>query len=460
MQKSHNRLCASIVLFFLSCTMAIAQSRAAANARKPTVVLITIDGFPVQMLNDPLLPMPTLRAMIAGGAVAESMQPSNPTITWPNHSTLVTGVDARLHHVVSNGLIEFPSGGMVPVSNPSATKEEMVHAQTLYEAAVEQGLTTAQIHWVAIKDAKGVTWKFSEQAGPEDPISRELVAKGVLTEDELLHFYDSNPAWRDLIRTAATVDVIEKHSPNLLLLHLAQTDAIEHEYGPSTSAAYEAFASVDRCLQSILEAVKRSGMFETTTFIVTSDHGFTTSHHTVNPNVALSGLGLVHRNGRVVRADAWIKSTGGTALLYVHDRKLRATLVPAIRECLAKIPGIASVLTNAETRAYGMPAEEDSDQAPQLYLISTADYTFGEADTGELVSDHAPAGEHGFINTMPEMQTVFIAYGAAIRPGVRIPAISNLRVAPTIAKILGVNLPQAEQLALDEILKTEVTDKR
>jgi hypothetical protein len=107
-----------------------------------------------------------------------------------------------------------------------------------------------------------------------------------------------------------------------------------------------------------------------------------------------------------------------------------------------------------------MPAAEDSDQAPQLYLISAADYTFGEADTGELVSDHAPAGEHGFINTMPEMQTVFIAYGAAIRPGVRMPAISNLRVAPTIAKILGVSLPQAEQTALDEILKTEVTEKR
>ncbi|MEI9981053.1 MAG: hypothetical protein WDN23_19005 [Edaphobacter sp.] len=52
------------------------------------------------------------------------------------------------------------------------------------------------------------------------------------------------------------------------------------------------------------------------------------------------------------------------------------------------------------------------------------------------------------------MQTIFVAYGAAIRPGVRIPPISNLRVAPTIAKILGVDLPQAEQAPLDEILKT------
>ena len=107
-----------------------------------------------------------------------------------------------------------------------------------------------------------------------------------------------------------------------------------------------------------------------------------------------------------------------------------------------------------------MPAEEDSDQALQLNLFSAVDYTFEEADRGELVSDHAPAGEHGFINTMPEMQRIFLACGAAIRPAVRIPAISNLRVAPTIAKILGVHLPQAAQPLPDEMLNTEVVEKR
>ncbi len=369
MMKLPVRPCPAVLLFFFFCRSLgmIAQDTSTSDARKQTVLLITIDGFPAQMLHDPHLPMPTLRALIAGGAVAESMQPINPTITWPNHSTLVTGVDARIHHNVINGLIEFPSDGSIPVNSLAATKQEMVHARTLYEAASDKGLTTAEIHWVAIKDAKGVTWDFSEQARPEDLISRELIAKGTITADQLLHFYESNPAWRDWIRTAATEDVIDKHSPNFLMLHLAQTDAVEHEYGPSTTAAYEAFSSVDGCLHDIVEAVKRKGIFESTTFIITSDHGFTVTRHTINPNVALAELGLVHRDGKVVRADAWVKSTGGTALLYIHDPKLRAALVPRIKERLVKIPGIEQVLTNAEARAYGIPAEGDSDQAPSLY---------------------------------------------------------------------------------------------
>jgi predicted AlkP superfamily pyrophosphatase or phosphodiesterase len=460
MSKSLIRVCVPVLLILFLSNCIQAQNVPASRARKQTVLLITIDGFPAQMLNDPRLPMPTLRAMIAGGAVTESMEPSNPSITWPNHSTLVTGVDARIHHDVVNGLIVFPSDGTIPVSSSSATKDEMVHARTLYEAASEQGLTTAQIHWVAIKGAKGLNWEFSEQSRPEELVARDLIAQGVVTAEELLHFYDSNPAWRDQIRTAATVDVIEKYSPNFLMLHLAQTDAVEHEYGPATSAAYEAFASLDRCLQSILEAVKRKGIFEDTTFIVTSDHGFATSHHTINPNVALAELGMVHNDGKIVRADAWVKSTGGTALLYIHDPRLRAEAAPRIKERLEKIPGIARVLTNKEARAFGIPAEEDTDQAPTLYLVSAPDYSFGEQDTGELVKYHAPDGEHGFINTMPEMQTVFIAFGAAIRPAVRIAAISNLRVAPTIAKILGITFPQAEQPPLDEILTAAVAGQR
>jgi hypothetical protein len=130
-------------------------------------------------------------------------------------------------------------------------------------------------------------------------------------------------------------------------------------------------------------------------------------------------------------------------------------LVPLIQARFAKISGIAQVLTNSEARSLGIPAEIDTDQAPQLYLVAAPDYSFSEDSSGELVRDHAPTGEHGYINTMNEMQTVFVAYGAAIRPGIHIPSISNLRVAPTIAQILGVSFPEAALPPLNEILKPE-----
>ena len=63
----------------------------------------------------------------------------------------------RVHQDVMNGLIEFSSGGSIPVDNPSATKQEMAHAETAYEAASDKGLATAEIHWVGITDAKSMS---------------------------------------------------------------------------------------------------------------------------------------------------------------------------------------------------------------------------------------------------------------------------------------------------------------
>src|SRR3984885_14378633 len=92
-----------------------AQNDGTAAAQGPIVVLITIDGFPARALKDPRLPMPTLRMLIANGAHADAMIPINPTVTWPNHTTLITGVDAAVHHVMANGEIEFPNPGGGPV---------------------------------------------------------------------------------------------------------------------------------------------------------------------------------------------------------------------------------------------------------------------------------------------------------------------------------------------------------
>ena len=77
----------------------------AAIQKQRTVVVISLDGFPAYALEDPRLPIPTLRELAREGAAATAMQPINPTVTWPNHTTMVTGVDASHHHVLFNGLL-------------------------------------------------------------------------------------------------------------------------------------------------------------------------------------------------------------------------------------------------------------------------------------------------------------------------------------------------------------------
>src|SRR3954470_18174935 len=69
------------------------------------VILITLDGFPAYLWRDEMIPLPNLRKLAAEGAVANAMTVSNPSITWPNHTTLVTGVSPRIHGVLYNGLV-------------------------------------------------------------------------------------------------------------------------------------------------------------------------------------------------------------------------------------------------------------------------------------------------------------------------------------------------------------------
>jgi hypothetical protein len=127
-----------------------AQTTPDFDAKKPIVIVITIDGFPARALEDPRLPMPTLRSLAAAGAVANGMLPINPTVTWPNHTAMITGVDASRHFVMANGLVVLPPDGSAPRIEPWTDKDKLVHARTLYEAAAEKGLTTGQVDWVAI----------------------------------------------------------------------------------------------------------------------------------------------------------------------------------------------------------------------------------------------------------------------------------------------------------------------
>ena len=129
-----------------------------ANAKKiqkdRTVVVISLDGFPAYALDDPRLPIPTLRKLAREGVMAVSMRPVNPTVTWPNHTAIVTGVDPSQHQVLFNGLLIRPQDGAKPTIEPWRDKEQMVHGPTIYDIAYNAGLTTAQVDWVAIENAK------------------------------------------------------------------------------------------------------------------------------------------------------------------------------------------------------------------------------------------------------------------------------------------------------------------
>jgi predicted AlkP superfamily pyrophosphatase or phosphodiesterase len=399
------------------------------------VVLISLDGFPAYALNDPKLPIPTLRRLIGTGATAR-MTAINPTVTWPNHTAMVTGVRADEHGLLANGSI-VRTGAWPPVKvEPLIDKEKMVHAPTVYDAAHQAGLTTAQVDWVAINNAPGITWAFNEWATAAGPVEQEMIRKGAITAADLENFTKSNILFRDQKWTDAATFLIREHKPNLLLVHFLSLDTVHHRYGPDSLAATSAIAFLDSCVARLVDAVHEAGMDRNATFIVVSDHGFKKYTKTVRPAIALASAGLGTK--------AYVLPEGGSGYVY-FDASQAADLAPKVTRALEGIEGIDKIVPPSGFAALGLPSPDKDPQMYQLLLTAKDGYSFTGA-TGGPVTAEVPqvSGSHGYLASDPEMDPIFIASGYGVRPGAKIDRIANIDVATTIADLLGVRLPTSK----------------
>ena len=270
---------------------------------------------------------------------------------------------------------------------------------------------------------------------PTAPSSRISSQQGVVTHDELLHFNKPSQAWRDRIYTRAAIDIIQKHHPDLLLLHLLALDGIEHQTGYGNDAGRDTIAFLDDRVKDVVDAVRAAGDFDRTTFLIVSDHGQQSVHQQLHPNVLLKQAGL---QGASVTSPVFCMPDGGFALVFQQHatEASRAKL----KSLFSGKPGIRAALTPDEAAKEGWPTPAQTDQAPDLLLYAADGYSFSGGDTGNFVTDTKEVGSHGYPNTVPLMQAIFIAAGSGIQAKGEIPAFPNLDIAPTIAHLLHISL--------------------
>jgi predicted AlkP superfamily pyrophosphatase or phosphodiesterase len=416
----------------------------------PVVVVVSLDGFPAYAFDDPRLPIPTLRKLASEGAIAASMKPINPTVTWPNHTAMVTGVDASKHLVLFNGLFTRPGPDVPPVIEPWRDKDLMVHAPTIYDLAHEAGFTTAQVDWVAIYNARNIDWKFPELPDPQGEIERSLIADGVVTADQLKTFEDSSQAWQDEMWTDAAVKILETHRPNLLLLHLLTLDDINHQYGPMTQASFTAMALLDAQVKRVFDVLQRPEFAGRSTLLILSDHGFRSIQYKIHPNILLQQKGIVRSSGAQTKADAWVIPDGGVAMVYVLNQSRKSELLAELHRIYSQAKGIDHVYGQDEFSKFGVPTPDQSDQSPDLLLAAKDDYGFTSEASDQFVTQSS-GGTHGYLNTDPKMLAIFLAWGRAVPHGIHLGNISNLDVAPTIAALLNLQMKQVQGHAIPEI---------
>ena len=434
------------------------------------VVLISLDGFPAYLWRDQTLALPHLRRLAAEGVVADAMTIANPSITWPNHTTLVTGVYPQKHGVLYNGLVVRGGPGKPNTIEPWADKAKLVRVPTVYDAAFHAGLTTAEIDWVAITRPGTVNWSFAEIVDPTAVLPREMVAAGVATEKEILAVAEKKPvasanveppkrlnaAERDELWTRAASFVFTQHRPNLLMFHPLNTDGQHHRYGPGSPEGRTALELADQFVGTLVKAIDASGRRAQTTILVTTDHGFKKVEKFLYANVALKKAGHLRTAGATIaQCDAFAGTQGGIAMIYVTDPAKRAELVPKLKELFAATEGVAQVIDAATgAHAHGMPTPDENQGMGELILYPKAGYSFSAAAIGDAIVGPSVnyGGSHGYHSSDPELDGIFIAQGAGIRRGVKLERVRNLDVAPTIAHLLDVALPTADGKPMEHVL--------
>lgn len=414
------------------------------------VIVVSVDGLmpEVYLRPDELgLKVPTLRALKAAGAHSPGMRGIFPTVTYPTHTTMVTGVDPGAHGIVANA----PLDPLQTNADGWYWYAQDIRAPTLWDAAEAAGRRTAAVFWPVTVGAR-VSWLVPEywraRTVDDDKLIAALSTPGLLPAVQA-RFPDFTreytPARRsDAGLTDIAVHLIERERPALLLLHIFDVDSRQHGFGPRSPEALATIEAADAQIARLIAAAKQAGTWARTTLVVVSDHGFLPITRRVRPGVLLRDLGLVELDGE--RARTWrvgMSLSGGQAYLYVQDpgdAAARKAIVDAFTAQVGRPDsGIGRVYEPAEIVARG------GDPAAALALAAAPGFSFASGYTGPVI-DEAPAsyrGTHGHDPERPEMAAALIVVGPGVQPGLEIADARMIDVAPTVAGLLGLRLPAA-----------------
>jgi predicted AlkP superfamily pyrophosphatase or phosphodiesterase len=420
------------------------------------VVMISVDGLPADYLDDPKADLPTIRALAAGGARAKGMTAVSPTVTWPNHTTLVTGVYPARHGVVGNNYLDRSTGKhVVLLSDPVLDKDQIVRAATIYDLAHEAGLKTAALRWPASRNAATLDWTIPDVKLVDllEKYSTSSLLKEV--EGAGITLFDRNdpkvkagtePVPSDDVCVKIFNLIVHNHRPNLALLHLVDVDHTEHTEGPRTREAYMAAKKADQQVRLVWDELQRDFPGKATLFVV-SDHGFSATKDFILPNVVLRKAGLITMSGKNEgEGPVHVVVQGGAAMVYIRDESHRGEIASRVKKAFRGVDGVSKVLGPDEIGRYGMANPKEDPHAPDMLLFAKEGWAFGDTAAGDFPYEQKPErkGGHGHDPAIPHLQATFVAWGEGIKPGARLGTISNLSVAPTIAELLGISIPNAQ----------------
>jgi predicted AlkP superfamily pyrophosphatase or phosphodiesterase len=431
----------------------------ATTAMSRSLLIISIDGLPPRYVIDADalgLRIPNFRSFVSGGAYARGVVGVTPTLTYPNHTTIVSGVAPAQHGILSN----TPFDPLMTSREAWYWYAEDIRVPTLWSAAHAAGLSTASVNWpVTVGDTNIDTLlpEYWRAVNPDDlKVLRALARpEGRIAQLEaklgpFIEGYTDTLA-SDEVRTRFALEVLRQDKPKVMAVHLIALDGTEHREGPYTPAAYEVLGALDRMVGELIAAAIANDP-EATVAIV-SDHGFIKTHTAVNLRTRFVEAGLIKLasgtqdgNLAVESWDAQIWPGGGLAAVMLKDPRNASVRqrVKTVLDAAASDPrkGIARILTAGEVAAL------DAFPGAEFIVEFAPGFLCGTAFRGDLFTTAGSKGTHGYLPQREEMHASFFIKGAGIGAGRDLGVVDMRQLAPTFAKVLGLELPSAKHAPL------------
>ena len=429
---------------------------------KQKLIVMSADALVAEDLEQ-LRKMPNYRKYLEGGCLVEQVRSIYPTITYPCHTTMCTGVWPEKHGIYGN-LELRPGADYVPWR---WYHREVQWGEDLFKAAKRAGLTTAAIFWPVTGCHPDIDYLINEYwPEPGDTDIREVFRRAGSSE-EMLDIVEKNlldcvirthPASDDFLMRCAH-DIIVSYRPDILMIHPANVDSYRHQSGLFNDRVSVGVAETDSYIGALMQAAEEAGVAEQTNFVLCSDHGQIDISRNVSPNVLLAEAGYidVDENGKLKSWRAWCQSGGSCAMVHLadpEDRELYEGVYRLLREKAAEeVYGFTRVFTREEAQA------EQHLSGPFSFVLETDGITsFGEALTRPMVrgmnkSDYRyGSATHGHLPDKGP-QPVFCAKGPGFRENVSIPRADLVDEAPTYAALMGIELRDYDGRVLNELLK-------
>ena len=427
------------------------------------VVVVSVDAMVYEDLEI-LSKLYTFESIWDRTARVDRVKSVYPTITYPCHSSMMTGVYPETHGIVNNELPE-----VCVKSSLWQHERSMVKAKSIFDYSHEAGLTTAAVFWPVTGNDKSIDYLVNEywpQHGESDEqcfrdsgSSEEVMEKVVRPNLKWVANRHRKHPWCDAFVMACACDMLLNFKPNLLMVHPANVDAYRHETGLFTPKVEAGLYETNLWIGQLIKAADDAGILANTDFFIVSDHGQLSIRRCVALNALLAERGLidVDESGSIRDWTAFAKSGGLSALVYLKN--------PAAREDWERTREVLETLKREEIMGVGdVFTEEEARQQHHLggkfsFVVETDGYTtFANDWTRPLVRPQDNRNyrfgraTHGHL---PEKgpQPTLIAFGPSMKPGAVLENACLVDEAPTFAHALGLKMENIDGRVLTELFR-------